>query len=309
MNPTFSVQVLIGISAAYFIWPGGPVPRVNHHVVASAWSSLPKLPWSSASSSTNSSLPYTKDKLSAGGFRNSSIVSLEDVLPNSTTLASAKFSEEGLESFSDQTYAVMLFVVFGVFGFVWVVWLARWAAVDTQVRQSIEKKITGPVKKVLASVKIMLSPITDKSLIPVKGSFVSVQQTFDPVVKKVLSPTKKVFSPIITISLIPVENIFALVKAVNILILNKTFDPIKGIQEEEAAMVKAIIDERIEQLQTSVDGLKKNCGTLEERGEQIQQQLNRLSSRIESINQWQRASEFYFMRPNETRDRKADEEA
>ncbi|KAL3436477.1 hypothetical protein BDV09DRAFT_46608 [Aspergillus tetrazonus] len=309
MNPTFSAQILIGVSAAYFIWPGGPVPRVNHHVVASAWSSLSKLPWSSASSSTNSRLPYEKDKLSAGGFRNSSIVSLEDVSPNSTTLVSAKFSQDGLESFSDQTYAVMLFVVFGVFSLVLWVSLARWTAINAQVRQSVEEKIIGPVKKVLASIKILLSPITDKSLIPVKGSFVSVQQTFYPLVKKVLSPTKKVFSPIITISLTPVKKIFALVKAVNILVLNETFDPIKGMQEGEAAMVKAIIDERIEQLQISVDGLKKNCGTLEGRGEQIQQQLNRLSSRIESINQWQRESEFYFMRPNETRGRKADEEA
>ncbi|KAL4763920.1 uncharacterized protein BDW70DRAFT_157493 [Aspergillus foveolatus] len=309
MYPTFSAQVLIGISAAYFIWPGGPVSRVNHHVVASAWSSLSKPPWSNASSSTNPRMPYSKDELSAGRFRNSSIVSLEDVLPNSTTLVSAKVSQEGLEPFSDQTYAVMLFVVFGVFGFAFWVWLARWTAIDTQVRQSIEKKITGPVKKVLASVMILLSPITDKSLIPVKGSFFSDQQTFDPVIKKVLSPTKKVFSPLITISLIPVKNIFALVKAVNILVLNETFDSIKGMQEEEVVMVKAIIDERIEQLQLSVDGLKKNCGTLEERGEEIQQQLNRLSSRIESINQWQRESEFYFMRPNETRGRKADEEA
>ncbi|CBF77267.1 predicted protein [Aspergillus nidulans FGSC A4] len=309
MNPTFSAQVLIGVSAAYFIWPGGPVPRVNHHVVASAWSSLSKLPWSSASSSTNSRLPYEKDRSSAGGFRNSSIVSLEDVLPNSTTSVSAKFSQDGLESFSDQTYAVMLFVVLGVFGLVLWVWLARWMAIDTQVRQSVEEKKIGPVKKVLASVKILLSPIADKSLIPVKGSFVSVQQTFDPVVKKVIYPIKKVFSPFITISLNPVKRFFALVKAVNILVLNETFGPTKGMQEGEAAMVKAIIDERIEQLQISVDGLKKNCGTLEKRGEQIQQQLNRFSSRIESINQWQRESEFYFMRPNETRGRRADEEA
>ncbi|KAL4819271.1 hypothetical protein BDW67DRAFT_182220 [Aspergillus spinulosporus] len=315
MNPAFSVQVLIGISAAYFFWPGGPVPRVNHHIVTSIWSSLSKLPWSSGSSSANSRLPCAKDKLSAGGFRNSSIVSLEDVLPNSTPLVSAKFSQEGPESPSDQTYAVMLFVVFGVFGSAWVVWLARCTAVDTQVRQNIEKKLTGLVKKVLVLVKVFLSPI-EKVLIPAKGSFVSVQQTFDPVVKKVLSPTRKGLSPIIAIFLIPVKNIFALVKAMDMLILSrselrkhKTFDPIKGMKKEDAAMVKAIIDERIEQLRISVDGLKENCGTLEERGEQVQQQLNRLSSKIESINQWQRESEFYFMRPNERRDRKADGEA
>ncbi|KAL4741322.1 hypothetical protein BDV11DRAFT_71718 [Aspergillus similis] len=278
MNPAFSVQILLGISAAYFIWPGGPVPRVNRHIVASAWSSLSKLPWSSASSSTDSRLPCAKDKLSAGGLRSSSIVSLEDVLPNSTAWVSAKFSQEGPETPSDQMYAVKLFVVFGVFGLVWVVWLARWTAIDTQVRQ-----------------KIFLSPKVEKILVPVKESFVSVQQTLDPVVKKVLSPTKKVFGPIIAISLIPVKYIFALVKAVNILILsisesikNKSFDSIKGMQEEEAAMVKAIIDERTEQLAISVEELKKNCGTLQERSEQIQQQLNRLSSRIESINQWQR---------------------
>ncbi|KAL4749700.1 hypothetical protein BDW72DRAFT_194627 [Aspergillus terricola var. indicus] len=316
MNPAFSVQVLIGISAAYFIWPGGPVPRVNHHIVASAWSSLSKLPWSIASSSANTRVPCAKDKLSAGGFKNSSIVPLEDVLPNSTAWVSAKFSQEDPESPSDQTYAVMLFVVFGVFGSVWVVWAGWWTAVDTQVRQDIEKRVTDPVKKVLVPVKILLSPIAEKILIPVKEGFVSVQQTLDPVVKKALSPTQKNFSPIITISLIPVKSFFALVKAVKILILsisesieNKSLDPIKGMQEEEAAMVKAIIDERIEQLRISVDGLKKNCGTLEERGEQIQQQLSRLSSRIESINQWQRESEFYFMRPNETRSKKADEEA
>ncbi|KAL5003780.1 hypothetical protein BDV10DRAFT_3106 [Aspergillus recurvatus] len=314
MSPTFSIQILIGLSAAYFIWPDGPVPRVNHRLMASAWSFLSKLPASGASSSSRSRWSWAKDKSSAGGPTDSSVMSLEDVLPNSTAWVSAKFSQGDPETHSDQTYAVILFVLFGVLGSIWVVWMARSTTVDAQVRQSIQRKIPGPVRKVFGSVKGILGPIIEKILIPVKKSFVSLLQILDPVVKKVLTSIKRVFRLIITIPLVPVKKILALVRTVITFnrsipksIENKTLCLIKTMQEEEVAKLKAIIDGQIKQLRVSEEGLKKTCGTLEKQNEHIQQQLNKLSSQIESINQWQRESEFYFMRPNKTRGRKADE--
>ncbi|KAL4991052.1 hypothetical protein BDW68DRAFT_17850 [Aspergillus falconensis] len=316
MNPAFSIQILIGLSAAYFIWPGGPVPRVKHRIVASAWSFLSRLPGSGASSSSKSRWSWAKDKLSAGGSTDSSAMSLEDVPPNSTAWVPARFSQEDPESRSDRIYAVILFVLFGVLGSLWVVCMVRSTTVDAQVRRSIEKKIPGPVKKGFGTVKGILGSIVEMILIAVKKGFVPLQQLLDPVVKKVFTPIKRVFRPIIMILLVPVENILALVRAIIIFIMsipksiqNNTLGPIKRMQEEEAAKFKVIIDEQIEQLRVSADGLKKTCGTLEERNEHIQQQLNKLSSRVESINQWQRESEFYFMRPNETGARKADEQA
>ncbi|KAL6237635.1 hypothetical protein BDW75DRAFT_238058 [Aspergillus navahoensis] len=308
MNPAFSIQILIGLSAAYFIWPGGPVPRVNHRIVASAWSFLSKLPGSGAPSSGKS--PWS----SAGGPTDSSVMSLENDLPNSPAWISAEFPHEDPESDYDQIYAVMLFILFGVLGSVWVVWMVWPTTVDAQVRQSIEKKIPGPVK-VFGSVKGILGSIIEKFLIPVKKGFVALQQILYPAVKKVLTPTKRVFRPISTIPLVPVKKILTLVRAVIIFIMSipksiqsKPVGQIKRMQEEEGVKLKAIIDEQIEQLGVSADGLKKTCSALEEQNKHIQQQLNKLSSRVESINQWQRESEFYFMRPSETRGRKADEE-
>ncbi|KAL4980361.1 hypothetical protein BDW66DRAFT_147309 [Aspergillus desertorum] len=316
MNPAFSMQILIGLSAAYFIWPGGPVPRVDHRIVASAWSFVSKFPGSGASSSSKSRWFWAKDKLSAGGPVNPSVIPLEDVLPNSTALVPAKFSQEEPGSHSDQTYAVMLFVSFGVFVSVLGFWLGRSSTVDAQARQSIEKKIPGPVKDVFVSVKKILDPIIEKNFAPINKGFVSLQQTLDPVIKKILTPIKRVFGPIITIHLVLVKKTIASVKAMIFFIVSilelikyKTLSSTKKMQEEEAAKLTVTIDEQIEQLQISADGLKKICDILEERNEHVQQQLNRLSSRIESINQWQRESEFYFMRPSGTGGRKADEEA
>ncbi|RDW57521.1 uncharacterized protein DSM5745_07423 [Aspergillus mulundensis] len=275
MSTALPLQILIGLSAAYIIWPGGPDPRFDHRMIASAWSSLSKLTWGSSSPSTNPHLSDAKD------------IYLDEAMPTSKNLETQLGIVYGL--------AVVLFVLFAALGCLWIGRKVRTMIVDEQVRQSIEKNIPGPVKKM----------------------FVPLQNVFGRFVQKGFIPVKKVFGPIILILFSPIGKVLALLNAILDFILaipetikNKYLAPFKKLQEEESAKLKAILEEQLVQLRISADGLKTTCGTLDERNDQIQQRLERIVKQIESITEWQRQCEFYFMRePKHAREKKADEAA
>ncbi|KAL4906626.1 hypothetical protein BDW74DRAFT_150840 [Aspergillus multicolor] len=271
------LQILVGLSAAYFIWPGGTGPRIDHQMVASTWSFVSKLAGGSTSSSTKPPLfkAKDKDKFPASEPTNSSPAHVKAIY-----MGEAISDSTNPETQIDFVYwlEIILLVLFAALCCLWIARKVRSMIADEQIRQRIEKKIPDPVKTM----------------------FVRFQGIFGPFVQRVLNPAMEVFSPVIMISSTPFAKVFAPLNAILDFILaipetakNAYLAPFKELQEAESIKLKAIIGKQ-----------------LDERDREIQKQLDKLTSHIEGFTAWQRQCEFYFMRdPKSEGENKAGEEA